>query len=60
MNNLKTWLPFLTKNFILGRVGAFPQFAADYEINNGHNNNKSDNNESDDNNMSSNNKMWHF
>lgn len=39
------------------RVGAFPQFAADYEINNGNNNNKSDNNESDINNMSNNNKM---
>lgn len=60
MNNLKTWLRFWLKISFMRRVGAFPQFAADYEINNGNNNNKSDNNESDINNMSSNNKMWHF
>lgn len=55
-NHFTTGLRFLTKNFILRRVGASPQFAADYEINNGHNNNKSNNNESDNNNnMSSNN-----
>lgn len=60
MNNLKTWLRFWLKISFMRRVDAFPQFAADYEINNGNNNNKSDNNESDINNMGSNNKMWHF